>query len=76
MSCRFFKNSFYTIVGGISVIDMNRLELDLLFNLDFMLKVKLETFGKLEKYATASPERVPVHQAGAPKLRQSSCPRM
>jgi hypothetical protein len=34
---------------------MNRLELDLLFNLDFMLKVKLETFGKLEKYATASP---------------------
>jgi hypothetical protein len=74
MSCRFFKNSFYTIVGGISVIDMNRLELDLLFNLDFMLKVKLETFGKLEKYA--SPERVPVQQAGAPKLRQSSCPRM
>jgi hypothetical protein len=43
---------------------MNRLELDLLFNLDFRLKVNLETFGnyflQLEKHATASPWRLPV----------------
>ena len=61
MSCRFFNNAFYARVGGISTIEMNRLELDLLFNLNFRLKVNLETFGsyclQLEKNATASPER-------------------
>jgi hypothetical protein len=60
----FFNNAFYARVGGISTIEMNRLELDLLFNLDFRLKVNLETFGsyclQLEKHAMASPERLPV----------------
>uniref|UniRef100_A0ACD5U3P7 Uncharacterized protein n=1 Tax=Avena sativa TaxID=4498 RepID=A0ACD5U3P7_AVESA len=60
----FFNNAFYARVGGISTIEMNRLELDLLFNLDFRLKVSLETFGsyclQLEKHTTASPERLPV----------------
>ncbi|KAM3403940.1 hypothetical protein ACQJBY_007190 [Aegilops geniculata] len=60
----FFNNAFYARVGGISTIEMNRLELDLLFNLDFRLKVNLETFGsyclQLEKHAPVSPERLPV----------------
>ena len=64
MSCRFFNNAFYARVGGISTIEMNRLELDLLFNLDFRLKVNLGTFGsyclQLEKHAPVSPERLPV----------------
>ncbi|KAE8818059.1 cyclin-P3-1 [Hordeum vulgare] len=60
----FFDNAFYARVGGISTVEMNRLELDLLFNLDFRLKVNLETFGsyclQLEKHAPVSPERLPV----------------
>ncbi|KAG8068863.1 hypothetical protein GUJ93_ZPchr0005g15763 [Zizania palustris] len=51
----FFNNAFYARVGGISTVEMNRLELDLLFNLDFRLKVNLETFRsyclQLEKEA-------------------------
>uniref|UniRef100_A0A8R7P7K0 Uncharacterized protein n=1 Tax=Triticum urartu TaxID=4572 RepID=A0A8R7P7K0_TRIUA len=47
-------------VGGISAFDMNQPELDLLFNLDFRLKVNLETFGscclQLEKHAAVSLE--------------------
>ncbi|KQK06381.1 hypothetical protein BRADI_2g26090v3 [Brachypodium distachyon] len=62
---KFFNNAFYARVGGISTIEMNRLELDLLFNLDFRLKVNLETFGsyclQLEKQAaTFAPEQLPV----------------
>src|SRR4051794_13926332 len=64
ISCRFFNNAFYARVGGINTIEMNRLELDLLFNLDFGLKVNLETFGsyclQLEKHAPVSPQRLPV----------------
>uniref|UniRef100_A0A8R7P8H9 Cyclin n=1 Tax=Triticum urartu TaxID=4572 RepID=A0A8R7P8H9_TRIUA len=60
----FFNNALYARVGGINTIEMNRLELDLLFNLDFGLKVNLETFGsyylQLEKHAPVSPERLPV----------------
>ncbi|KAL5229661.1 hypothetical protein ABZP36_028437 [Zizania latifolia] len=51
----FFNNAFYARVGGISTVELNRLELDLLFNLDFRLKVNLETFRsyclQLEKEA-------------------------
>ena len=51
-------------VGGISACEMNRPELDLLFNLDFRLKVNLESFGscclQLEKHAAGSLERLPV----------------
>ncbi|KAE8818057.1 pentatricopeptide repeat-containing protein [Hordeum vulgare] len=51
----FFKSAFYARVGGIGAFEMNQLELDFLFNLDFWLKVNLETFGncclQLEKHA-------------------------
>ncbi|TKW27449.1 hypothetical protein SEVIR_3G257700v4 [Setaria viridis] len=53
----FFNNAYYGRVGGISTREMNRLELDLLFSLDFRLKVNLETFRsyclQLEKEALA-----------------------
>ncbi|OEL34458.1 Cyclin-P3-1 [Dichanthelium oligosanthes] len=52
-----FNNAYYGRVGGISTREMNRLELDLLFSLDFRLKVNLETFRsyclQLEKGALA-----------------------
>jgi len=55
--CRFFNNAYYGRVGGISTREMNMLELDLLFSLDFRLKVNLETFRsyclQLEKEALA-----------------------
>ena len=60
----FFNSAFYARVGGISAFEMKRLELDLLFNLDFRLKVNLESFGscclQLEKHAAGSLERLPV----------------
>jgi len=53
----FFNNAYYGRVGGISTREMNMLELDLLFSLDFRLKVNLETFRsyclQLEKEALA-----------------------
>nr|XP_019710516.2 cyclin-P3-1 [Elaeis guineensis] len=52
----FFNNAYYAKVGGISTVEMNRLELNFLFSLDFRLQVDLDTFGKyclqLEKEAT------------------------
>lgn len=57
-NCRFFNNAYYAKVGGINTIEMNRLELNFLFSLDFRLRVDLETFRKyclqLEKEATVS----------------------
>ncbi|EES19489.1 hypothetical protein BDA96_09G136100 [Sorghum bicolor] len=51
----FFNNAYYGRVGGITTREMNMLELDLLFSLDFRLKVDIETFGsyclQLEKEA-------------------------
>ncbi|CAN6328340.1 unnamed protein product [Urochloa humidicola] len=53
----FFNNAYYGRVGGINTREMNRLELDLLFSLDFRLKVNLETFRsyclQLQKEALA-----------------------
>ncbi|XP_010942426.1 cyclin-P3-1 [Elaeis guineensis] len=52
----FFNNAYYAKVGGVSTVEMNRLELNFLFNLDFRLQVNLETFGsyclQLKKQAT------------------------
>lgn len=49
----FFNNAYYAKVGGVSTLEMNRLELEFLFNLDFKLQVTVSTFEsyclKLEK---------------------------
>lgn len=43
--CRFFNNAYYAKVGGVSTAEMNKLEMKLLFGLDFRLSVSLQTFG-------------------------------
>eukprot|EP00252_Welwitschia_mirabilis_P020592 TRINITY_DN5079_c0_g1_i3.p1 TRINITY_DN5079_c0_g1~~TRINITY_DN5079_c0_g1_i3.p1 ORF type:complete len:171 (+),score=21.67 TRINITY_DN5079_c0_g1_i3:416-928(+) len=40
----FLNNTYYAKIGGISVSEMNRLEIEFLFNLDFKLQVTLDTF--------------------------------
>ncbi|GJN14284.1 hypothetical protein PR202_gb01087 [Eleusine coracana subsp. coracana] len=61
----FFNNAYYGKVGGISTREMNKLELDLLFSLDFRLKVNLETFRsyclQLEKEALTLVLEKPIH---------------
>ncbi|XAR61204.1 hypothetical protein NMG60_11034842 [Bertholletia excelsa] len=51
----FFNNAYYAKVGGVSTVEMNRLEMKFLFGLDFRLHVSVQTFGKycsqLEKEA-------------------------
>ncbi|MQL84330.1 hypothetical protein Taro_016822 [Colocasia esculenta] len=52
----FFNNAYYAKVGGVSTVEMNRLELNFLFCIDFRLQVGVGTFDKycllLEKEAT------------------------
>ncbi|XP_072984759.1 cyclin-P3-1-like [Typha latifolia] len=52
----FFNNAYYAKVGGVSIGEMNRLELNFLFCIDFRLQVNIGTFGKyclqLENEAT------------------------
>lgn len=43
----FYKNSFYARVGGVTVKELNRLELDILLELDFQLHVDI---GGYEQY--------------------------
>ncbi|XP_010255964.1 PREDICTED: cyclin-P3-1-like isoform X2 [Nelumbo nucifera] len=40
----FFNNAYYAKVGGVSLAEMNRLEMKFLFTLDFRLHVTVETF--------------------------------
>lgn len=51
----FFNNAYYARVGGVSTQEMNKLEINLLFSLDFRLQVNMGTFGRyclqLEKEA-------------------------
>jgi len=51
----FFNNAYYAKVGGVTTSEMNRLEMKLLFSLDFRLQVDVDTFRKyclqLEKEA-------------------------
>uniref|UniRef100_A0A7N0TM92 Cyclin n=1 Tax=Kalanchoe fedtschenkoi TaxID=63787 RepID=A0A7N0TM92_KALFE len=51
----FFDNAYYAKVGGISTRELNKLEMKLLFDLDFRLQIPTETFRKyclmLEKEA-------------------------
>jgi hypothetical protein len=77
MSCRFFNNTFYTRAGGISTIEMNRLELDLFFNLDFMLKVNLETFGSYcSQFEFSADEFCESKLVRQSYIQQSGCPKM
>lgn len=39
-----FNNSFFARVGGVSVVELNRLEMELLFRLDFRLQVPAPEF--------------------------------
>jgi len=47
--CRHFNNAFFARVGGVSVGELNRLELEFLFRLDFKLSVSISMF---ESYCT------------------------
>ncbi|ERN12673.1 hypothetical protein AMTRI_Chr01g135840 [Amborella trichopoda] len=51
----FFDNAYYAKVGGVSTTEINRLELELLFTLDFRLQVSIVAFqtccAHLEKEA-------------------------
>ncbi|KMT06145.1 hypothetical protein BVRB_7g163150 [Beta vulgaris subsp. vulgaris] len=42
----FFNNAYYAKVGGINTSEMNRLEMKLLFGVDFRLQVNVETFRR------------------------------
>ncbi len=44
MTCRHFNNAFFARVGGVSVVELNRLELEFLFRLDFRLSVTTSVF--------------------------------
>ncbi|XP_056693934.1 cyclin-P3-1 isoform X2 [Spinacia oleracea] len=41
-----FNNAYYAKVGGISTSEMNRLEMKLLFTIDFRLQVNVDTFRR------------------------------
>ncbi|XP_010468884.1 PREDICTED: cyclin-U3-1 [Camelina sativa] len=53
---RYFNNAYYARVGGVSTRELNRLEMKLLFTLDFKLQVDPQTFHthccQLEKQYT------------------------
>ena len=42
--CRHYNNAFYARVGGVSNTELNRLELELLFLLDFGVGVSYQVF--------------------------------
>ncbi len=44
VACRHFNNAFFARVGGVSVVELNRLELEFLFRLDFRLSVTTSVF--------------------------------
>ncbi|XP_028804136.1 cyclin-P3-1 isoform X2 [Neltuma alba] len=46
MDDAFFNNAYYAKVGGVSTSELNRLEMNFLFSIDFRLQVNLETFGR------------------------------
>jgi hypothetical protein len=43
--CRCYNNAYFAKVGGISLVEMNYLEVDFLFGVGFDLNVSPETFG-------------------------------
>ncbi|XP_028789278.1 cyclin-P3-1 [Neltuma alba] len=46
MDDAFFNNAYYAKVGGISTSELNRLEMNFLFSIDFRLQISEESFGK------------------------------
>ncbi|KAL9272067.1 Cyclin-P3-1-like protein [Drosera capensis] len=64
----FYRNAYYAKVGGVSKLEMNRLELKFLFSIDFKLRVTAETFKwyclRLEKEAGASHIDRPIKACG------------
>lgn len=48
-AARHFNNAFFARVGGVSVVELNRLELEFLFRLDFRVTV---TIGVFESYCS------------------------
>lgn len=46
MDDSFFNNAYYAKVGGVSTSEMNRLEMKLLFTIDFRLQVDVDTFRR------------------------------
>ena len=89
LNCRFFNNAYYARVGGVSTQEMNKLEINLLFSLDFSLQVNMGTFGRyclqLEKEATGHHVERPIQVCARkewtnvedskcqPALQRSSC---
>ena len=43
-TCSYFNNAYYAKVGGVSTGEMNRLELEFLFRLNFRLQVTVDNF--------------------------------
>lgn len=73
----FYNNAYYAKVGGVTIAELNRLEMKFLFGLDFRLHVSIGTFGKycceLEKEVSCV-ERLPrvIHAACGLKENWSS----
>lgn len=63
--CRGYNNAYFAKVGGVSIAEMNKLEVKLLCSLDYRLHVSLETFDQycvqLEKAAGGGSERRSCH---------------
>ncbi|KAF7818322.1 Cyclin-P3-1 [Senna tora] len=56
----FFNNAYYAKVGGVSTCELNRLEMNFLFSIDFRLQVSVDTFQRyclqLEMEAAEAPQ--------------------
>lgn len=44
LCCRYYNNAYYAKVGGVTTAEMNRLEMEFLFRLDFRLQVTVKVF--------------------------------
>lgn len=55
--CRCYSNAYYAKIGGVSLSELNTLEIEFLLSLDFKLHVTIDMFGKycrqLEVLSTA-----------------------
>ncbi|KAI3678927.1 hypothetical protein L6452_38231 [Arctium lappa] len=70
----FFNNAYYAKVGGVTTSELNRLEMEFLFGIDFRLYVSLSTFGKYcsELMNEASEEVAAVVQIERPPLHANT----
>ncbi len=44
LQCRYYNNAYYAKVGGVTTSEMNKLEIEFLFRLDFRLQVTVSVF--------------------------------